>query len=104
MGCATAAPLPPTGLQAPRHNHCHAHYPTRHKVRPINPHKLGLSKWTAVVALHKEKHFLVTRVVPPTSPELPVDEVELQAVISGRSVVRPWRDLQDAARWHQGWV
>lgn len=44
------------------------HYPTRQKVRPINPHKLALSKWTAVVALNKEKHFLVTRVVPPSAP------------------------------------
>ena len=80
------------------------HSPTRQKARPLNPQKLALSKWTAVVALHKEKHFLVTRVVAPASPELPIEAVELQAVISGRSVVLPWRDLQDGARWHQGWV
>ena len=79
-------------------------YPTRQKARPLNPQKLALSKWTAVVALNKEKPFLVTRVVPPISPDLPVEEIELQAVISGRSVVLPWRDLQDDARWHQGWV
>lgn len=80
------------------------HYPPRQKNRPINPRKLGLSKWTAVAALNKEKHFLVTRVVAPASPELPIESVELQAILSGRSVVMPWRDLQDAARWHQGWV
>lgn len=80
------------------------HYPTSRRARPITPHKLPLSKWTAVVAVNKEKHFLVTRVVPPASPDLPVEAVELEAVISGRSMVMPWRDLQDAARWHQGWV
>ncbi len=80
------------------------HYPTRQKVRPLNPEKLALSKWTAVAALNKEKHFLVTRVVPPASPDLPVEAVELEAVISGRSVVLPWRELQDAGRWHQGWT
>ena len=80
------------------------HYPPRQKIRPINPRKLGLSKWTAVTALNKEKHFLVTGVVAPASPELPIESVELQAILSGRSVVLPWRDLQDAARWHQGWV
>lgn len=80
------------------------HYPPRQKIRPINPRKLGMSKWTAVTALNKEKHFLVTGVVAPASPELPIESVELQAILSGRSVVLPWRDLQDAARWHQGWV
>ena len=103
-GMACRASLVAPGLQRTRHNHPMPHYPTRQKVRPINPHKLALSKWTAVVALNKEKHFLVTRVVPPISPDLPVEEIELQAVISGRSVVLPWRDLQDDARWHQGWV
>ena len=80
------------------------HYPSSRRTRALNPNKLALSKWTAVVALNKEKPFLVTRVVPPASPDLPIDEVELEAVISGRSVVLPWRDLQDDARWHQGWV
>ena len=80
------------------------HYPNRRKARPLNPDKLALSKWTAVVALNKEKHFLVTRIVPPPSPDLPVEAVELEAVISGRCLTMPWRDLQDAARWHQGWV
>lgn len=80
------------------------HYPPRRKARPLNPDKLALSKWTAVVALNKEKHFLVTRIVPPPGPDLPVEAVELEAVISGRCLTMPWRDLQDAARWHQGWV
>ena len=80
------------------------HYTTRRKARPLNPAKLALSKWTAVVALNKEKHFLVTRIVPPPSTELPVEAVELEAVISGRSLTVPWRELQDASRWHQGWV
>ena len=80
------------------------HYPSSRRTRALNPNKLALSKWTAVVALNKEKHFLVTGVVAPASPELPIESVELQAILSGCSVVLPWRDLQDAARWHQGWV
>lgn len=80
------------------------HYPTGRKARPLNPEKLALSKWTAVVAVNKEKHFLVTRIVPPANPDLPLEAVELEAVISGRSLTVPWRELQDASRWHQGWV
>lgn len=55
-------------------------------------------------ALPKEKHVLVTHAVQPASPDLPMGSMELQTIICGRSVVLPWRDLQDAARWHQGWV
>jgi tryptophan-rich hypothetical protein len=80
------------------------HYPTGRKARALNPEKLTLSKWTAVVALNKEKHFLVARLVPPATPDLPLEDVELEAVISGRSLTVPWRELQDASRWHQGWV
>lgn len=80
------------------------HYPTSRKARALNPEKLTLSKWTAVVAVNKEKHFLVARLVPPATPELPLEDVELEAVISGRSLTVPWRELQDASRWHQGWV
>jgi len=81
--------------------------PGPHRVNPLNPlspKKLLLSKWTAVNPSHKEKHFVVVRVVEPEPPSLRVDEVELQAVHSGRSFVLDWRDLRDGARWRQGWV
>jgi tryptophan-rich hypothetical protein len=76
----------------------------------VNPKKLLLSKWTAVVPQSKEKHFLVARVILPDSPELPqahtakVEWVELEAVHSGQSQRIGWRDLKDSAQWRQGWV
>ena len=69
----------------------------------LSPKKLLLSKWTAVAPQHKEKHFVVTRVIEPDVPGTPVEQVELQAVHSGRSLTLPWRDLTDSTRWHQGW-
>jgi len=71
---------------------------------PLSPKKLLHTKWTAVAPLRKEKHFLVTRVVLPEAPATRIDQVELQAVHTLRSVVLPWRELTDAAQWRQGWV
>ena len=82
----------------------------------LSPKKLLLTKWTAVNPTHKEKHFLVTKVIVPELPALPapptlpkpqtlrVDTIELQAVHSGRSALMPWRELTDESRWRQGWV
>ena len=79
----------------------------------LNPKKLLLTKWTAVNPTHREKHFLVTKVIVPELPALPtlpkpqtlrVDTIELQAVHSGRSALMPWRELTDESRWRQGWV
>ena len=70
---------------------------------PLSPKKLLLSKWTAVAPLGKEKHFVVTRVIEPEPPGVKIEQVELQAVHSGRSMGIPWRELTDANRWHQGW-
>ena len=71
---------------------------------PLSPKKLLLSKWTAVAPRHKERHFLVTRVVPPEPPAVRIDLVELQAVHSGRVQLLHWRDLTDPAVWRRGWV
>ena len=70
----------------------------------LSPKKLLLSKWTAVQPLHKEKHFVVIRVLLPDPPEAPVNLVELEAMHSRRSTVLPWRELTDPTRWRQGWV
>ena len=72
-------------------------------VRRLNPRKLLLSKWTATEPRHKEKHFLVTRVVEPDPPQGRIELIELQAVHSGRSTTLAWRELTDTLRWHQGW-
>lgn len=71
---------------------------------PLNANKLLHSKWTAVAPVNKEKHFIVIKVVEPATPGAPVTEVELQAVHSQRVQVLPWRALQDAGAWRQGWV
>lgn len=70
----------------------------------INPRKLLLSKWTAVAPQAREKHFMVVRLIEPAMPDLPVEEVELQAVLTRRSQIMAWRDLTDTACWRQGWL
>ncbi|MGV7207511.1 TIGR02450 family Trp-rich protein [Oxalobacteraceae bacterium A2-2] len=69
----------------------------------LNPRKLLLSKWTALQPQHKEKHFLVVRVLQPEDPQAPIVSVELEAVHSRRSRIMDWRALTDAQRWRQGW-
>lgn len=71
---------------------------------PLSPKKLLLSKWTAVTPSNKEKHFVVVAVIEPVPPEVKIDQVELQAVHSGRTQRLHWRELTDASRWRQGWV
>lgn len=73
-------------------------------LNPLSPKKLLLSKWTAVVPLAKQKHFLVSRVIKPELPDATVEFVELEAVFSKEKQLVPWRALQDSAAWRQGWV
>ena len=73
-------------------------------MNPLNPKKLLLSKWTAVVPVDKQKHFMVSRVIQPELPDAPVELVELEAVFTKATQVIAWRDLQDQAVWRQGWV
>lgn len=70
----------------------------------VDRKKLLLSKWTAVSPIGKEKHFLVVRLVDPERAGDAVEKVELEAVISGRTFLLPWRDLAGTANWKQGWV
>ena len=71
---------------------------------PLSPKKLLLSKWTAVTPRHKERHFIVTRVVLPEPPATRIELVELEAVHSKRSVLLHWRELMDGGVWRRGWV
>lgn len=71
---------------------------------PLSPKKLLLTKWTAVAPRHKEKHFVVTRVIEPEPPEVRIDQIELEAVHSKRAFLLHWRELTDASQWRQGWV
>jgi tryptophan-rich hypothetical protein len=70
----------------------------------VHPKKLLLSKWTAVQPTHKEKHFLVVKVIEPEIIGAPVVEVELEAAMTGRTIRMPWRALRDQQFWRQGWV
>ena len=70
----------------------------------LNPKKLLLSKWTAVIPEDREKHFLVTRVINPEAPAHRIEYVVLEAVLSRRSFTLPWCELTDKQKWIQGWV
>jgi tryptophan-rich hypothetical protein len=73
-------------------------------MNPLNPKKLLLSKWTAVVPVAKQKHFLVSRVIQPLLPTEPIELVEIESVFSKAVQVIAWRELQDNGVWRQGWV
>lgn len=73
------------------------------KRRRLSPRKLLLSKWTAVAPRQKEKHFIVTKLIEPETLSALPEFVEIEAVHSRRSVILPWRDLTDTAKWVQGW-
>ncbi len=53
---------------------------------------------------NKERHFLVVRVIEPEPPAVRIEQVELQAIHSGRTRLMPWRELTDGLQWRQGWV
>ena len=70
----------------------------------INPQKLLMTKWTAVEARDKEKHFLVVRLINPEAPLHKIQEVEMEAVMSKRRFILRWKELTDATKWVQGWL
>ena len=73
-------------------------------MNPLNPKKLLLTKWTAVMPIAKQKHFLVSRVILPELPTDPIESVEIEAVFSKATQVIAWRELQNERVWRQGWV
>ena len=76
--------------------------PTAVRTR-LSPRKLLLSKWTAVQPINRERHFMVIAVVEAATPDLPPEEVDLEAVLTKRVTRLPWRALTDPAQWLQGW-
>jgi tryptophan-rich hypothetical protein len=71
---------------------------------PMNPKKLNLTKWTAVSPVKKQKHFLVSKVIKPESPDDPLEWVEIESVFSKSTQIIRWRDLENDQIWRQGWV
>jgi len=63
-----------------------------------------MSKWTAVSPSHKEKHFIVTKLILPALQNQAIECIEIEAVHSGRSQLIPWTQLNDNTIWSQGWV
>jgi len=67
----------------------------------INPKKLLNSKWTAVVPVNKEKHFIISDM--EFDEEGLVVSCSIEAVMSRRSSLINWQDLKDTDHWLQGW-
>ncbi|MBL4835157.1 MAG: TIGR02450 family Trp-rich protein [Pseudomonas sp.] len=67
----------------------------------INPNKLLHSKWTAARPQNREKYFLV--VDCERDLEDKVITVEIEAVLTRRSAIIPWQQLQDPTTWVMGW-
>ena len=65
--------------------------------------KLLHSKWTAAFPVDKEKHFIVTALIAPEAPGTEIDDITIEAVLTGRSFTLRWRELNDAGQWLQGW-
>ena len=67
----------------------------------INPNKLLLSKWTSTSPQHKEKHFIVTKLI--RDEEETVIECVLEAVINKNQYTLAWQNLASVDEWRQGW-
>ncbi|MEZ8028972.1 hypothetical protein A1OW_20865 [Enterovibrio norvegicus] len=67
----------------------------------INPAKLRNSKWTAVNAMKREKHFLVSDI--EFEEDGSVLSCQLEAVISKSAYAIDWTELKDSEKWLQGW-
>jgi tryptophan-rich hypothetical protein len=67
----------------------------------ISPNKLLNSKWTAVVPLNKEKHFVITEVEYDEDGTVILCLIE--AIMSKRSTSIHWPDLKNTEQWLQGW-
>ena len=69
----------------------------------LSSKKLLLTKWTAVKPIAKQKHFLVSKVILPESPNEVIEFVEIEAVYSKKTTLIAWRDLTNSELWLQGW-
>lgn len=74
------------------------------KKRIATAKKLLNSKWTAVHPSHKEKHFMVTKLIVPEQAKQPIEYVEIEAIHSKRVQQIAWQTLNNTSIWLQGWV
>jgi len=73
----------------------------RNLMNRINPHKLLLSKWTAVEPQQKERHFIVTKLIRAENAD--IIACELEAVINNTIYEIEWQALKDSSCWLMGW-
>jgi len=73
-----------------------------HLMTPLHPKTLLMSKWTAVQPVSENKHFLVSRVIPPETRDEKVEGIEMEAVFSKKGTRIHWRQLQDETLWRRG--
>ena len=67
----------------------------------IHPKKLLNSKWTAVNAVNKQKHFVVSEVEFNDEQEL--IKCVIQAIMTKAEHSINWRNLRNQQYWLQGW-
>ncbi|QJC55566.1 hypothetical protein HC248_00847 [Polaromonas vacuolata] len=77
---------------------------TNDKINILQSNKLMLSKWTAVVPVAKQKHFLVSKVEAPEREGEKIEWIELEAVHSNSTHRMKWQELRDKNQWLRGWV
>ncbi|WP_292817748.1 TIGR02450 family Trp-rich protein [Methylophilus sp.] len=53
--------------------------------------------------MNKEKHFMVTKIIIRDEETQVIENVEIEAVMTGRKQVIPWLALQNSGVWKQGW-
>lgn len=68
----------------------------------LNPRKLLNSKWTALAPAHRQKHFVVVKVLFDDEGLL-VEECVIEAVLTRQRRAIDWHELKDAACWRFGW-
>ena len=76
-------------------------YVQRKLLNRVSPKKLLGSKWTAVVPLNKEKHFVISDV--EYDDDGAVISCLIEAIMSKRSTPIQWQNLKDQKQWLQGW-
>jgi tryptophan-rich hypothetical protein len=65
--------------------------------------KLLHSKWTAVVPINKEKHFVVIKVHLNKDDAQVVESLVLEAILTKRMLKLKPSELGDGSVWQKGW-
>ncbi len=76
-------------------------YLIRQFMNKINSKKLLHSKWTKVIPIDKERHFLISELKYDDNAIVSLCLIE--AVISKRQEEIDWKELKDQSKWIQGW-